>query len=154
MFSGRQLYRVRVGSGTQLYKLTDEGAVLSGQPRVNAVGLATPWWFLFESQQILLPGGSMTVSGIADAVELSQRTGASIADFLRSRAAVNLAWNNPMTHLLLVELTRPVVGLMGQASAQLRSEDHANVAFLGGGMQFYLPGLTVSDLAVHTIGKI
>ena len=86
--------------------------------------------------------------------------------FLRARGAVCLDWN-VMTHLLIVQLRRPAVGLVGGCSGQplyddvtraehdgLTVADVENVRFIGGEQQLYLPRLLPSDLSVIAFGPV
>jgi len=151
MFTGRDLYRVQLLPGIQLYKLTGGDAVVAGHLAPRATGLATPWWFSYEPQIVDAGQGQyLTIPGIDTALLRSRQAKAPLAEFARARGAVNLTWGNPMDHLLIVRLAVPAVGLVGRCSPQLRSGAHTNVHFIGGDLQFYLPGLAPAD--VHVVG--
>jgi hypothetical protein len=67
-----------------------------------------------------------------------------------------------MTHLLVVELARPVIGLLGRCSGQPMIDDpesraasqSMNISFIGGEQQLYLPGLRPHDLYVRAFGPL
>jgi hypothetical protein len=151
MFTGRDLYRVQLLPGIQLYKLTGGDAVVAGHLAPRATGLATPWWFSYEPQMVDAGQGQyLRIPGIDTALLRSRQAKAPLAEFARARGAVNLTWGNPMDHLLIVRLAVPAVGLVGRCSPQLRSGAHTNVHFIGGDLQFYLPGLAPAN--VHVVG--
>lgn len=159
-FKGQAVYRVMFPAGLTMYKLTHGGAVDRRRGiATNAQGHVTPWWFSYESVDAHSAHGSVAIRGIADTVTGASRAAANLPQYLRSRGAVCYDWND-MTHLLVVELAREVVGLVGLCSGQPLFEDAAtrtskgcwNVSFIGGEQQLFLPGLHPHDLAVRQFG--
>jgi len=163
-FADRDIFRVEFPAGMSLYKVTQAGAVLhSGLLPAGKSGFVTPWWFSYETATAT--GGGQTVlrlQGIADVVERARGSGgAGLQDYLRSRGAVCLDWNR-MTHLLIVALRRPTIGLVGPCSGQPVIEDNTaaqavgveNVRFIGGAQQLYIQGLGPNDVAVRSFGPM
>jgi hypothetical protein len=152
MFTDRDLYRVEFGAGLKFYKLTGPDAVRNGAIQRSSVGKISPWWFAYDA--FALPASPpLFVPGIPEALMQAQRASAAFSQFQRSRGAVNHAWKNPMSHLLVVQLARPVVGLIGRAAGQHFDAIHGNVRFIGGAIQFYLPELGPGDLRLVAHGE-
>lgn len=161
-FKDSPVYRIEGPPQFALYKVTHAAAV---DPRrgiaVGRDGFITPWWFSYESATAAGAGATVPIRGIADKLEAASRTRARLVDYLRSRGAVCHDWN-VMTHVLIIALERPVVGLLGPCSGQPLYEDAnlrtakqvANVTFIGGEQQFYLPGLRPGDVSVRMFGPI
>ncbi len=163
-FTTAPIYRAEFPAGMSLYKITQRDAVsASGTVAVGPSGFATPWWFSYRTLGIRDARiGAVSLRGIADIVESASRTPAgSLQGFLRSRGAVCEDWNQ-MTHLLIVDLRRPVIGIVGTCSGQpvfhetkiAQKEGVANVRFIGGEQQIYLPGLNPSDVAIRSFGPL
>jgi hypothetical protein len=167
-FTAGDIHRVEFPMGMPLYKVTESTAVeASGNLRPGPTGFATPWWFSYDEMTGQDPAlGVVRLKGIAEVVARSRATKSDLRAFLRARGAVCLDWN-VMTHLLIVQLRRPVVGLVGGCSGQplyddvtraerdgLSVQDVENVRFIGGEQQLYLPGLLPSDLRVIAFGPV
>lgn len=162
-FKSGAVYRVECPLRMALYKLTQAGAASAGgEIAVGPTGFATPWWFSYETLFVTDPRfGAISIRGVADVAENVSRSRVGFRDFLRTRGAVCHDWNL-MTHLLIIELTRPVVGMMGICSGQPVYEDEAlgrahgaqNISFIGGEQQFYVPGLRRMDLVVRRFGAV
>jgi hypothetical protein len=124
----------------RLYKWTNRA--LSDGVRI------TPWWSFVESTRF--PSG-----GIADGFRVSEerarRLGRSHREFARSRAAISDQFANTMVNLLVIQLSLPVWGFAGQASAQREfADDRADlghVFLIGGAHQVWVPGLTLGHVA-------
>jgi hypothetical protein len=162
-FKAGGIYRVELPAQMLLYKVSDAGAVdPRKRVRINSAGFATPWWFSYESLSLRDPtAGTISIRGVVDVLENASRTGAGLRNYLRARGAVCLDWN-AMTHLLVVKLGRPVVGLMGGCSGQPFYDDEKqrvaqeaqNLSFSGGEQQFHVPGLRINDVVVERFGTI
>lgn len=163
-FTPGAIYRVEFPAGMSLYKVTQAGAVTgAGALRAGASGVVTPWWFSYRTLAAQHPRqGTVNVRGIADVVESAHRvkTG-TLRDFLRARGAVCLDWNT-MTHLLIVDLRRSAIGIIGTCSGQPVIDDVGvaqasgvdNVRFIGGEQQLYIPGLRIGDVVVRSFGPL
>lgn len=158
------IFRVEFPAGMSLYKVTQAGAVTgSGALPAGAAGFVTPWWFSYKTLAAQHPRlGTVNVRGIADVVESANRSKAgSLLSFLRARGAVCRDWNT-MTHLLIVELRRSAIGMIGACSGQPVFDDVGvaqasgvdNIRFIGGEQQLYMPGLRVGDVVVRSFGSL
>jgi hypothetical protein len=162
-FKPGNVHRVECTTGSLLYKLTQEGVVgPTGAPVPRDDGNITPWWFSYIDRTLRAPDRSkIEIRGVRDVLESAARTQTGIVAFLRARGAVCEDWNR-MTHLLLVRLRRPVLGVLGACSGQpvyekLHLRESAgvlNVSFIGGEQQLFLHGLKPHDVEVVRYGKI
>lgn len=161
-FKGDTVHRVQFPAGLTMYKLTHASAVEPNRSIAPGTsGSVTPWWFSYESIEATSNDARVAIRGIADKVESAARASANLRQYLRSRGAVSYDWN-VMTHLLVVELARGLSGLLGLCSGQPLFDDTglgasrgtANVSFIGGEQQFFLPGLRRQDVSVSTFGPI
>jgi len=120
----------------------------SNRPLLGANGIA-PWWSFVDSMR--LPSG-MIVDGFRVSEERAQRIGRTHRDFARARAAISGEFGNTMTNLFVVQLTKDVWGLAGQASGQpefaKERTDLQNVFLIGGAHQVWVPNLTATDVQV------
>lgn len=162
-FKAKSLFRIECPAGLALYKLTHAAAV---EKRSSIVpgrdGFISPWWFCYESTVAVSSDrkDDVPIRGIADKLEGASRTVTDLPTYLRSRGAVCHDWN-VMTHLLVLELARPVVGLLGPCSGQplfddvgLRTANRCpNISFIGGEQQIYLPGLRPLDVSLRAFGR-
>lgn len=155
------IFRVEYPVGMSIYKLTHDHAVGATRRVVpNRSGVVSPWWFSYETMIIASRSGPVAVTGVSDVVGRTSAARSPFKDYVRARGAICFDWN-VLTHLLVVELTRPVVGLLGPCSGQPLYDDPAerasrapNVTFIGGAQQLYLPGLRPGDLSVQVFGPI
>jgi hypothetical protein len=140
----RRAFRGRVEKrlllpGRELYKFTQ--ATISRGP-----GGVTPWW----SSVIPL---SAEDPGLEGTLERAERLGVLPEEFMRSRAAVTRQWNT-LKNLVRVELKTAIYAFFGQCSAQHVDDgsdpDLANVVFIGGAWQLWIPNLSRSAIEVLT----
>lgn len=134
-FIGHAATKVCFLPGLEFYKFTDRGLF-------GAAGFASPWWF----------GVRPLVPGDIGLDELFRRAGMRSVDprdFARATAAVTKEWN-AMTSLTLIRLLRPAYGLVGRCRHQQYNTEPqlANVAWIGGAWQVYLPNLTPTDVTL------
>ncbi len=134
---GKPEAKVRIESGTKLYKWTSHGLL-------TAKGIS-PWWSFVESRA--LPCGNRT-AGFRAMEERAKRLGQPPRDFARVRFAVTRQWNE-MSRLLLIHLTADVYGFVGKTFGQLEDQNVDNVFLIGGDYQLWIPGLTTAH--VHEI---
>jgi hypothetical protein len=163
-FATGELYRVMFFAGHSLFKLSHEKAVNTrGLIHASGNGAVTPWWFSYETVRLKTgsAGHTYELPGVVDPVQRAQAVRVDFGTFMRTRAAVNWDWNNPMTHVLVVRLTRDAVGLVGRCSGQPHGTppDAGGVSFdrvswIGGARQIYLPGLAARDVEVLEHGRV
>jgi hypothetical protein len=131
----RQPEKVLLKAFTRLYRW-------SSRPLVGANGISS-WWSFFDSRR--LPSG-MLVDGFRVSEERAQRIGKTHRDFARARVAISGQFGNTMTNLIVVQLTRDVWGLAGQAAGQpefaKERVDLQHVFLIGGAHQVWIPNLT------------
>lgn len=86
--------------------------------------------------------GVVRGDGLAALLTRAVRSNVSPQDYLRARSAVTWEWNT-LAHLVIVRLARPAYGLVGRCRHQQFSTEPqlANVAWIGGAWQVYLPNL-------------
>ncbi|MCC6493705.1 MAG: hypothetical protein IT424_11880 [Pirellulales bacterium] len=134
-FIARRATARQFPAGTLLYKFTQYGLVGPG-------GRITPWWSGVEP---LAPGDP----GLAGALDRAARLGHAAKDYARARSAVTNQWNS-MEGLLVIRLVRPASGYVGRCAHQPLDENPqlANVVWIGGAWQAYLPGLSSADATV------
>jgi hypothetical protein len=100
----------------------------------------SPWWSSVDP----LDAGD---PGLAGVIERATRLGVPTERFARVRSAVTQQWN-PMDNLIRIRLTAPVYGVVGRCAAQRVDETlPANVVFIGGAWQAFIPNLTFACLA-------
>ena len=107
----------------------------------------SPWWSFVDS--MTLPSG-MVVDGFRVSEERAQRINRTHREFARTRAAISGEFRNTMTNLIVVQLTKDVWGLAGQASGQpefaKEQVDLQHVFLIGGAYQVWIPNLTRADM--------
>lgn len=121
-------------AGYELYKFTQ-------YPLANSDGAVTRWWSSVAPLDDDDPGfhtSSQRASGL----------GVSGQQFARARSAVTAQWN-AMDGLLRARLLLPVYGFVGRCSHQKFDErpEYANVVYIGGAWQLWIPNLTVKEIA-------
>ena len=118
--------------GTELYKFTD---------RALGLGIITPWWSSARPLDSKDPG----IDGV---FQRAKEMGITPARFARVRSAVTAQWND-MSQFQRIRLTRAIYGFVGVCSNQ-RIDQHApaNVVFIGGAWQVYIPGLRRSNVTL------
>ncbi len=149
-FTAKDLYRIELSAGVQLFKLAGASAVSSGQLRSTSA-FASPWWFAYEPHRVATPEGStLLIPGIETDLERARRAQVSLTELTRARAAVNLSWGNPLDHLLIVRLKVGTIALIGRCAHQHRSSHplEANVFLIGGSLQIYVPALEPASVDV------
>jgi hypothetical protein len=135
-------------SRTRFYKLT-------GFPLLGHNGI-TPWWSFFERTR--LSDGTIA-DGFQDSEEYARRLGKSHRDYQRVRSAVSHQFKNAMRDLLIIQLDTQAWGFAGVASGQREFADSeiakdpslANIYFIGGRVQAYIPNLTLTHAHKVTI---
>ncbi|HEY4360985.1 MAG TPA: hypothetical protein VGN17_08450 [Bryobacteraceae bacterium] len=132
---GRPEVKVRLDTGTKLYKWTSHGLVVP----------VTPWWSFVDSQ--ILSNGSR-VAGFREVEERAKRLGRAPRDFARVRSAVTKQWNG-MNRLVWIQLRTPAYGFAGKALGQKEDETVENVYLIGGEYQLWIPNLTLQH--VHKV---
>jgi len=104
--------------------------------------LVSPWWCLVHSMR--LPSGEL-FEGFWVSARRAKRLNRPLRDYARVRTAISHDFKNPMTHLVVVKLNVPVIGLAGKASGQPEFEkelvDLQHVYQIGGGHQLWIPSL-------------
>jgi len=164
LFTDAELYRVAFPVGHRLFKLSHEAALdAAGLVRLQRNGRITPWWFSYETVRLATAGTGpgYVLPGVVEPLRRAAAIAADFRAFMRSRAAVSWDWKNPMTHVLVVELRREAVGLVGTCSGQAHGTppdpagaDYDRISFIGGARQIYLPGLGQRDVGVLQHGRI
>lgn len=131
--------RTLLVAGHKLFKFSHD-------PLFKPDGGVSPWWSSVEPLEDGDPGLEQTLARAA-------RLGVPAADFARARSAVTRQWNK-MSGLLLVRLLTPVFGLAGRCASQRYDEgsEFANVMWIGGAWQLYIPNLTPREVAIDTSG--
>ena len=127
-----------LAAGTKLYKWTKS---ITGRHGVS------PWWFFVESR--VLPIG-VRIDGLKERQARAKNIGASDKDFHRVRAGVTKQWN-PMTSPMAIRLVNGAWGYIGKAAGQPVDNDVANVEFISGDYQVWIPGLKAVDVAQISI---
>jgi len=129
--------KILLSTGTRLYKWTD-------YPLSGRVGI-TPWWCFVERRT--LPNGKVA-EGFRNSETAAGRLGVSHRDYQKVRAAVGEKFNNKMENLQIVELTTAAWGFAGVTRGQPEFKDPklANVYFIGGKGQLWLPNLTSGNV--------
>ncbi len=135
--------RMLLSASVRLYKWTN-GSLVTGVA-------VSPWWSFVESTR--LPSGTLA-EGFRVAESRAARLQRPHREFARSRAAISGEFRNSMRHLLIIQLNIPAWGFAGQASGQreFASGDItvdpylANVYFIGGADQVWVPNLTSADV--------
>jgi hypothetical protein len=138
----RRPEKVLLKSSRRLYRW-------SNRPLLGANGIA-PWWSFVDSMR--LPSG-MVVDGFRVSEERAQRIGRTHREFARARVAISGEFRNTMTNLIVVQLTKDVWALAGQASGQpefaKERVDLQHVFLIGGAHQVWVPNLTRAE--VHAL---
>ena len=119
--------------GTKLYKWSKSMLGRNG---------ISPWWLLLESR--MLPNGKR-FDGLKERQEYAKRLSVSDKDFHRVRAGVTRQWN-PMTRPIAIQLDNPAWAYVGKAAGQLEDNDMADVYFIAGDYQLWIPGLKAVDV--------
>jgi hypothetical protein len=120
-------------TGHELDKFTDYSLF-------NPDGAVTPWWFSVEPLEARDPG-------LEETLDRAQRLGVLPSELMQARGAVTRQWNS-MKGFLRVRLLVPVFGFAGRCASQRYDESpaFANVAFIGGAWQLYIPNLTQKEV--------
>jgi hypothetical protein len=125
-----------LAEGTRLYKWSKSVVGRRG---------VSPWWFFVEPR--ILPNG-IHFDGLRDRQTYARRLDVHDGVFHRARAAVTKQWN-PMTRPIAIKLNYGAWGYIGKCAGQLvDNEDKglANVLFIGGDYQIWIPNLKASDI--------
>jgi hypothetical protein len=132
--------KVYLRPGTKLYKWTEYS--------LEGGDVVTPWWSYVI--QTTLPSGRVA-EGFRTSEERALRLGVTHREYQRVREAVSEKFNNSMENLLVIELKSDVWGLAGPSAGQpkFKAPQLANVYFIGGKCQLWIPNLTTAD--VHQI---
>jgi len=96
----------------------------------------SPWWYPQDTFDTI--------------VRRSNRTGKSIVDVARSGLAVTKQWNPTMESLAIIELKRPMYGLVGPARHQPLSAGDRSTLLIGNLEQAYVPGLAAGGDGVSS----
>jgi hypothetical protein len=130
-----KIQRQPLPAGHELYKFTHH-------PLFKPDGTVTPWWSSVEPLTPEDPGLEGTLKRAAD-------LGVAAAEFVRARTAVTRQWNR-MSGLLVVRLLVTVVGFAGRCANQQMDDapEFANVVFIGGAWQLYIPNLTQREIVL------
>ena len=110
-----------------------------------------PWWGYAQSPEASDTGLMRTLATLVPILAGTDVGTSSLhgpaQEFIRARLAVSKHWND-MTHLHVVRLRRPKEAFYGQAAGQRIDdvEGNANVYFIGGAYQLFVPGLGMADL--------
>lgn len=129
-FIGGRAEKVLLFEARALYKF-------SSFPMTRANGEITPWW---SSVLPLGPGDD----GLQGLLARSVRAQLNPKDMAQARAAVSKDWNG-LANLLRASLLLPVWCWVGRCASQPIDNtraDLANVRFIGGAWQVYIPNLT------------
>jgi hypothetical protein len=123
-----------LGINHKLYKFTSH-------PLFGPGGKVTPFW---SSVEPIAPGDPGWEEGQRRAAHID----ASQVDTARARAAVTRQWNS-MQGQIRARLCTPVYAFVGQCSGQrIDAESDANVFFIGGAWQLWIPNLTSKHIAL------
>jgi hypothetical protein len=138
------LHPIEMKSGTELFKYS------TPYPFNSSRGLWSPWWNLRNAQNILLNNGRLHLcSGLGEHLSRADFPGGNPVRLARVRSAVKYEWNDLQT-LFLVQLTVNAWGMFGQnAGLSVSTSDpkFANVFFIGGAYQVFVPQLLETDLS-------
>jgi len=133
-FVGGRAEKVILEAGRELYKF-------SSYPMKSADGRITPWWASVQP----LEGGDPGLKGL---LERSGRSGVDPRDFARARSAVSKDWNG-LADMIRAALQQPVWAWKGRCAHQRMDNtrpDMANVVFIGGAWQVFIPNLTIAHI--------
>lgn len=148
-FRGEHADRVPLSEGFLLYKYTEPGENQSVPSIRNAWGQITPWWSTYERYGL--------DPGLTQRRALATLLGVSAGELTRTVAAVKENWN-ALTWLVTAKLLKPAFAFWGQCSPQRRLDFGATpragvrsgrtINLPGYAWQFYIPNLTMDDIAL------
>lgn len=138
------IHAVELLSGTELYKYS------GGYPFSSQHKAWSPWWNARSTTKYNAGGKSGTWSGLGERLTKAMHGSYSDVKVARTRSAVKHEWNS-MRNIFIARLTCSAWAWLGQCKGQRMSDtdpNFANLYFIGGDLQYYIPDLKQHDLMI------